>query len=77
MEPTVSKSKFKAKALEYFRLVETTGREVVVTDRGRPVVRIVPYREEPSEALRSLRGTLRRFEDPTEPVGQEDWEALR
>ncbi len=33
----VSKSKFKAQALEYFREVERSGREMIVTDRGRPV----------------------------------------
>ena len=77
MNPMVSKSKFKAKALEYLRSVERTGREIVVTDRGRPVARIVPYREEASDALRSLRGTVLGYDRPTEPVGEQDWEALR
>jgi len=30
----VSKSRFKAKALDYFRQVERTGKELVVTDRN-------------------------------------------
>ncbi len=34
MEKTVSKAGFKPKALEYFRLVEETGIELVITDRG-------------------------------------------
>jgi prevent-host-death family protein len=72
----VSKSKLKAKALEYFRQVERTGRELIVTDRGRPVLKIVPYRKDRTEALRALRGSVRMYEDPTEPVGVEDWEAL-
>ena len=45
MAKSVSKSQLKARALEYFREVERTGRELVVTDRGRPVLKIIPYRE--------------------------------
>ncbi len=76
MKNVVSKSKLKARALEFFREVEQTGEELVITDRGRPVLKIVPYRPEPSLALRALRGSVVRYEDPTEPVGLEDWEAL-
>ena len=77
MGRSVSKSVFKAKALEYFREVESTGAELVITDHGKPVLKIVPFAHDPEEALRSLRGTVVRFEDPLEPVGVEDWEALR
>ncbi len=55
---TISKSKFKARALEYFREVERTGQALVITDRGRPVLRLVPYREDPQEALKVLRDTV-------------------
>ena len=41
---TVSKSSLKARMLEYFRKVEETGEELVVTDNNRPVLRIVPIR---------------------------------
>lgn len=44
---TVSKSKFKARALELFREVERTGQPLVITDRGVPVLKLVPYREDP------------------------------
>jgi prevent-host-death family protein len=73
----ISKSQFKPRALEIFRRVERTGEEVVITDRGRPVVRLVPYREDPEAALKSLRGSVVAYEDPLEPVGMEDWENLR
>ena len=72
-----SKSRFKARALELLREVERTGSELVITDHGRPVVKVVPYREDPAEALRALRGSVRRFVDPTEPVALKDWESLR
>jgi len=43
-EPTVSKSQFKAKALEYFRRVEASGQRLVVTDHGRPTLELRRYR---------------------------------
>jgi prevent-host-death family protein len=72
---SVSKSRFKARALEYFRQVESTGQPLIITDRGRPVLKLVPYSEDPREALHVLRDTVVRYEAPTEPVGEEDWEA--
>ena len=77
METTISKSQFKPRALEYFREVEKTKKPLTITDRGRPVLTISPYREEPGEILKSLRNTVIRFEDPTSPVGLDDWEALK
>lgn len=76
MTTTISKSRFKPRALEYFRRVEKTGEEVVITDRGRPVAKIVPYAFDPAEVLASLRGTVLRYDEPTEPVAAGDWEAL-
>ncbi len=69
MERLVSKSSFKAKALEYFREVESTGKELVITDHGKPVLKVVPYSQDPAEVLRSLRGSVIRYVDPLEPVG--------
>lgn len=77
MEKSVSKSRFKARALEYFREVEQTGQPLIITDHGAPVLRLLPYRADPGAALRLLRDTVVRYEAPTEPVGEEDWEAGR
>ncbi len=77
MSETVSKSQFKPRALAYFRKIQKTGRELIITDHGKPVLKVVPYCEDPEEALKGLRNTVISFTDPTEPVGQEDWEALR
>jgi len=77
MEKMVSKSQFKPRALQYFREVEKTGKELIISDRGKPVLKIVPYTENTEEALKALRNTVIKFEDPTEPVGLEDWEALK
>lgn len=77
MHGTISKSRFKARALEYFRQVEHTGQELIITDHGRPVLKVIPYAADPAEALSALRGSVIRYDAPTEPVGLEDWEALR
>jgi prevent-host-death family protein len=40
---TISKSKLKSKLLEFLRLVESEGEEILVTDGGKPVVKISKY----------------------------------
>ena len=65
----VSKSQFKPHVLQYFREIEKTGKELVISDRGKPVLKIVPYVDNPEEALKVLRDTVIKHEDPTGPVG--------
>ncbi|MBX9811825.1 MAG: type II toxin-antitoxin system Phd/YefM family antitoxin [Burkholderiales bacterium] len=80
METIISKSKFKPRALEYFRLVEETREGLIITDRGKPVLRITPYQPAPdakAEGRKRLRDAVVRYDDPFEPVGLEDWEALK
>ncbi len=77
MEKIISKSKFKPKALQYFREIEKTGKQIIITDHGKPVLKIIPYSENTESILRSLRNSIKKFDDPTEPVGIEDWEALQ
>ena len=77
MENKVAKSKFKPHALQYFREVEQTGKALIITDRGKPVLKIVPYSEKPSETLRMLRNSVIKYKNPTEPVGLNDWESLK
>jgi prevent-host-death family protein len=74
---TVSKSRFKARALHFFREVEKTRRPIIITDRGKPVLKLAPYRENPEDVLKGLRHTVTKYENPTEPVGLDDWEALK
>ncbi|MBT9582924.1 type II toxin-antitoxin system prevent-host-death family antitoxin [bacterium] len=75
MEKFISKSQFKARALEYFRMVQA-GDTVVVTDRGKPVARVLPFLESAAQTLEQLRGSVLRYSDPMEPVGQEEWDLL-
>lgn len=73
----VSKSEFKAKALEYFRQVEASGESVIVTDHGKPALEVRPYRNVQRSPLDVLRGSVVRYENPTDPVGEGDWEATQ
>lgn len=72
----VSKSQFKAKALEFFRTVEASGEPVIVTDKGQPTIEVRRYRKDKRTPLDLLRGTVAEYRDPTEPVGEDDWESL-
>ena len=39
---SISKSKLKANMLRVFRDIEESGEELIVTDRNRPVLRVLP-----------------------------------
>jgi len=77
METQVAKSKFKPHALQYFREVERTGKALIITDHGKPVLKIIPYSEKASETLKMLRNSVTKYENPTDPVGLNDWELLK
>lgn len=72
----VSKTQFKARALEIFRQVEASGESIIVTDKGRPTIEVRRYRTDQRSPLERLRGSVLELVDPFEPVGEGDWEAL-
>jgi len=72
MEHSISKSKFKPRAWEYFRKVEKTGETLIITDRGKPVLKIEPYYEDPSEVMKALKNSVIKYENPTDPVRLDD-----
>ena len=73
MEPGVSKSTFKTKALEIMREVETSGKRLIITDRGKPTLTIDRYRCKATSPLDLLKGSVLSY-DPTAPVCEDDWE---
>ena len=77
MEQIVSKSKFKRQALEYFRHVEESGEPLIITDRGKPVLKILPYSQQPQKGLEAMRNSVVKYNRPFEPVGLEDWGHLK
>lgn len=77
MNTPVSKSVFKARALEFFRQIENSGEPLVVTDHGKPALEIRLYQPRETDPLAALRGSVLRYDAPTEPVSDDDWEAAR
>lgn len=72
---TMSISQFKAQALQVIEDVFETREDLVITKRGKPVARIIPYQEQTSK---SKPGKLSKFfvseKDIVSPLGAEDWE---
>lgn len=77
MQNHVSKSMLKAKALEYFREVETTGKPLIVTDHGKAKLVINKYQEQTAHPLQVLKGSVLKFDAPFDPVEDDTWEALK
>lgn len=77
MQNEISKSQFKSKALEIFRQVELTGESVIVTDHGKPTIEVRKHVTIERSPLELLKGSVTEYIDPTEPVGEDDWEILK
>ena len=77
MEKMISKSKFKPKALHYFRIVQESGKEIIISDHGKPVIKIIPYTDDSEDRLHLLRNSVKTYADPTEPVGLDEWDVLK
>lgn len=77
MAEVVSKSSFKPQALKYFRQIQKYGKELIITDHAKPVIKIIPFKKEQCVILEELRNSVIHYDDPFEPVGQNDWEALK
>ena len=50
---------------------------MVVTDHGKPTVEIRRYRSDQRSPLERLKGSVVDFNRPTDPVAEDDWDALR
>ena len=72
----VTASEFKARCLQLMDEVNDSGEEIVITKRGRPVSRLVPYRERPATLFGMFAGEMKILGDIIEPIDVE-WEANR
>ena len=70
---TIKASEFKAKCLKFMDEISANGGEIVITKNGRPVSRLVPYRERPNSLFGIDREKIEIHGDIVEPVGT-DWE---
>ncbi len=71
---TIKASEFKAKCLQLMDEVAATGEEIVITKNGRPVSRLLPYREKRKSWFGVDRGKIVILGDIMEPIDVE-WEA--
>ena len=71
---TMKASEFKAKCLQLMDEVADGGGEVVITKNGKPVFRLVPYRERPKSFFGADRGRMKIVGDIVSPIDVE-WEA--
>ncbi len=73
---TVSKGQLKEKMLEYFRELERTGGELIVTDHRVPVLKITTLKRKGKsveEVFKSSRGKVKYYEDLTAPT-ESEWD---
>ena len=70
----ISKTEFKAHALEIFRDIEQSGKPRIITDRGKPTLEIRKLRQQEITPLEVLKGTVVKYAAATEPVADDDWE---
>ena len=70
MANMISKSKLKARMLEIFRNLEASGEELIVTDHGVPVLKILPIKEEATVAdlFGAIQGRVVYHEDIDTPT---------
>ena len=69
----ISKTEFKAHALEVLRDIEQSGQPRVITVRGKPTLEIRKLRQKEIAPLELLRGTVIKYDDASAPVADDDW----
>ena len=71
---TIKASEFKARCLKLMDEVAQSGEEIVITKRGRPVSRLVPYHQPPERLFGADHDIIRIHGDIVGPLDVE-WEA--
>jgi prevent-host-death family protein len=82
---TMAAGEFKAKCLAVMAEVNSTGQPVLVTKRGKPLARVLPFQEPAKEKPEDIFGCLRGFlasekglDDLVDPIiPMEEWDHLK
>jgi prevent-host-death family protein len=64
---------FKAKCLAVMDQVQSSGEAIIITKRGKPVVKVVAIRERPEDIFDSLKGKAKIVGDIMHSIPLEDW----
>ena len=67
----IEASEFEAKCLKLMDEVAESGEEIVITKNGRPMLRLLPYREKPKSWFGIDRGRIEILGDIIEPIDVE------
>ena len=70
----ISKTEFKAHALEVLREIEQSGKSRIITDHGKPTIEIKKLRQRKESPLEILKDTVLEYDAFDEPVGVDDWQ---
>jgi prevent-host-death family protein len=71
-------SVFKSRCLKVMDRVQATGEPVIVTKRGKPVVKVVPVESESEDLFGFMKGRMEIVGDIESPVVPlSDWNALK
>ncbi len=70
----ISKTEFKAHALEVLREIEKSGKARVITDHGKPTIEIKKLRQRKESPLQMLKGTVLEYDAFDQPVAIDDWQ---
>jgi antitoxin (DNA-binding transcriptional repressor) of toxin-antitoxin stability system len=70
----ISKTEFKAHALEVLREIEQSGKPRIITDHGKPTIEIKKLRQSKKTPLEILKGTVLEYDAFDEPVAADDWQ---
>jgi len=82
-ERTIAAAEFKAKCLRIIDEVSETGRPIVVTKRGKPVIRVSPITDgkKKDDIFGRLKGVIEIVGDPDDLIKPiiplEDWDMLK
>ncbi|MCD4654162.1 prevent-host-death protein [bacterium] len=74
---TISKSKLKTHMLRIFREIEKSNEEIIVTDHGKPVLKICPIRKQRDvrQVFADVQGRINFIDDVTSPTTDE-WDIV-
>jgi antitoxin (DNA-binding transcriptional repressor) of toxin-antitoxin stability system len=73
---TISDAILEKNPMKYFRHIEQTGEDIVVTSNRKPILKIIPFKPEkqhPEEVFGDLRGRIKYYDDVLKPETDE-WE---
>lgn len=70
----ISAGEFKAKCLKLMDFAEQKHETIIITKRGLPVAKLVPYEKKPTRLFGFMKGSVTIKGDIIEPI-KEDWDA--